>query len=107
MIKIFIIFSSETPVILVINHVKDEEATQMSLRSKSVSWRSSVPLKKSTWELSFEAGSDSGATSKENSNPDASENYELWLVNLVKNTILPNLIEYENGYISCFYINIG
>ena len=74
---------------LVINHVKDEDATQMSLRSKSVSWRSSVPLKKSTWELSFDAGSDanagSGATFKENSNPDSSETYEMWLINLVRN----------------------
>ena len=74
-----------------INHVKDEDATQMSLRSKSVSWRSSVPLKKSTWELSFDAGSGSdanagsGATSKENSNPDSSETYEMWLINLVRN----------------------
>ncbi len=57
----------------------------MSLRSrpKSVAWRSPVPLKKTTWELSFPV-EQSCSSSKENSNPGSQSSYDSWLVHLLQ-----------------------
>ena len=64
--------------ILLINHERDDaDVQQMALRPKSVSWRSSIPMKKTTWQLSFkeDSGPDPEAASKENSTPGKEDRY--------------------------------
>lgn len=72
--------------ILVINHEKDEESNQVTsrLRPKSVSFRSSVVLKKMNWQISFVNSNQT----KENSDPQSKElskdEYDSWLVHLLQ-----------------------